>query len=438
MAAVPQTFTTYGQSSTSIWVSAQSAFSPIFIPFTSTYVEIIDQGTTKTEYITSGVPVPSAPNSATDPAVSSAVSSAVDPAVTSDTVPIQSSAVESAASDSITAATGSSIASSASVQSNGSSHISTGALVGAAVGCAIGGLILGLVAAWLLLRRRQPAASPESSKEASHPDVVASPSLNGDDGQLDRFLLDAMPDRNIRTELQALGDLVDQHVEGYYHSGPTTSVSALSRCLAQLGFTRNAEAVATMCSSPDSRQAGLRHVISQVIFRSIDVHSRSQLSMLPAPLAAFLQSIPEGKASGAASNNPLSLALSKWRRLSAFLLHPNPSDRAPLPIIDSVVTPQAASLATALNTFLFYFVEPSQASRDAQTNHLEGVIIECTKLGYVLLSQPQDWQFVFETTNRSDGVVVVCPGLDKFGGAERTARRVVEPYTARLGTSRRR
>ncbi|KAH7009908.1 hypothetical protein EDB80DRAFT_415291 [Ilyonectria destructans] len=327
-----------------------------------------------------------------------------------------------------------------SPKSVSSSGISTGAIVGAAVGCAFAGLIFGLAAAWLLLRRRwtkndtsRPdgvaviATSPESKDYSS---VSVNPS--GSEAQIDQFLLIATPDKEIGTELQSLGDLIHQHVENHYEFGPSpASASVLSQSLVNLGFTQSsglsADAIAALCIQPESRQAGLRHVLSHIIFRSIDVNSRSSLSMLPAPLAAFLQSIPPAEQQHG-SHLVTSLALSKWRSLSALLLHPNPAERSPLPVSEDVVGPQALALANALNTFLHYFVVS-----DEQTSHLQAVIIECTKLGYVLLSQLSDWQLVFETdgANTRQQQVVVCAGLEKLGHGDGTRysspRRVVEP-----------
>ncbi|KAF7554374.1 hypothetical protein G7Z17_g2976 [Cylindrodendrum hubeiense] len=326
-----------------------------------------------------------------------------------------------------------------------STGISTGAIAGAAVGCAIAGLIFGFAAAWFLLRRRSNKAglqqtggvavvgtSPESKGYSS---VAVSSSSN--DIQIDQFLLTATPDKDIRTELHALGDLIHQHVENNYSLRSTpASISVLSQSLVSLGFTQgsglSADVVAGWCIQPESRQAGLRHVISHTIFKSIDVNSRSPLSMLPAPIAAFLQSIPPPERQ---KWNPLvmSLALSKWRSLSALLLHPHAAERSPLPVSDDVVAPQALALADALNTFLHYFVATDERSRREQTGHLQAVIIECTRLGYVLLSHPSDWQFVFElnSTNTRQTAVVVCPGVEKLGRGDGTRydspQQIVQP-----------
>lgn len=114
----------------------------------------------------------------------------------------------------------------------------------------------------------------------------------------------------------------------------------------------------------------------------------------------------------------LSIALNQWRALAAFILHPARSQRTPLPTSNAAVAPQAAGLADALNNFLGCFVVPGDEHR--QKNHLQAVITECTKLGYVLLSQSTEWRFVHNAGagQRADygghsRVLVVCAGLVK-------------------------
>ncbi|KAK0708037.1 hypothetical protein B0H67DRAFT_589166 [Lasiosphaeris hirsuta] len=67
---------------------------------------------------------------------------------------------------------------------------------------------------------------------------------------------------------------------------------ALVRLGLSNGVSLTPEAVVNLALEPRTRLAALQHVISYVVFSSIDISSRSQLSMLPAPIAAFLQSIP--------------------------------------------------------------------------------------------------------------------------------------------------
>ncbi|KAJ4227931.1 hypothetical protein NW759_004020 [Fusarium solani] len=379
-----------------------------------------------TQTQTVGVPqiITAIDSTTSSPATSSADAASSSISTSPSTTAIQTTSIDTSADTSTSSSSSSPNHSSTSVSApssdNGSSGHSTGALAGAAVGCAIGGILIGLVAAWLLLRRRREGQDNRKSVPREDPRAFAavekpSPVVSDDSTPLNHLLLDATPDREIEAELQALGHLIDQHVEKYYHLDPITDVSTLSDHLTPLGdFPHGTEAIAGVCAKSMSRQTGLRHVISQVVFKSLDIYSHSTFSMLPAPLSAFLDSIP--------SHNPTaqSAALSEWRRLSAFLLHPSPYERTPLPISEAALSSQALALTTRLNGFLHHFVGTSHS---AQTDHLQAVIVECTKLGYVILSQPQDWRFVFEKGNS----VVVCPGLDKGG------RRVVEPEVGVIG-----
>lgn len=158
--------------------------------------------------------------------------------------------------------------------------------------------------------------------------------------------------------------------------------------------------------------------------------------MLPAPIAAFLQSIPP-RENGMNNAEVSAYALNEWRVLSAFLLHPTPSQRTPLPASSTTVSHQAAALASALNTFLGHFVAADDTSRLSQKSHLEEVIVECAKLGYVLLSQPSEWRFVHVAGQQSGShTAVVCAGLvkvtNKDGTPYGTPREVVAPTAVRL------
>lgn len=327
--------------------------------------------------------------------------------------------------------------------------LSTGATAGIAVGCAAAGLIIGLLAALLLFRRRKGKNVADITHE---PILVRSkepPSTENIDGigsvagiQLGQFLLDGAPDQEIVSELQALSELIRQHVEDYYTLQPVdVSIGTLSQSLQNLGLGSSSsglstEAIATLCSSSYSRQIGLRHVISNVIFASIDFHNRSNLSMLPGPAAGLLQSI-SGAEYGGNNNLAFSQALQTWRRLSAFLLHQNRSQRTSLQVDTFTIAPQAQLVTNSLNNFLSAFVIPGQNSQ--QASHLQEVAIECAKLGYVLFSHPVDWKFIFEEPGiRAAGAdtVVICPGLEKCsdrdGNPCRPPRRVAAPVEAAL------
>lgn len=183
-----------------------------------------------------------------------------------------------------------------------SGGVSTGAVAGAAVGCLLGGLLIGALAAFLFFRRRGNSSKKRHSHENDvarvTPIVVAekstSPGSDASDIKLDHFLLDATPDKQIAQELRGLGDLVNLHVDNNYHLHPVNlNPASLAQSLLSLGLApESASAVASLAIDQRSRALAIRHIIAAVGIASIDVHAKSPLSLLPAPVAAFLQSMP--------------------------------------------------------------------------------------------------------------------------------------------------
>ncbi|QPC62242.1 hypothetical protein HYE67_004473 [Fusarium culmorum] len=308
-----------------------------------------------------------------------------------------------------------------------SKGLSDGAVAGVALGCVVAGLAIGLVAAFILFRRRRKSTNSSPgfiALESRHAESKNEPQVNvvssTHDAELEQFLLDATPDKEIQAELRSLSELIYQHVETYYHGPHALASSAeVAQCLVHIGYSPElsglqAEAVAAVCLAPRTSRVGLRHVLSHIIFRRLDFNSGGDLSMLPPVIAAMAQeeTTPEN-----ADSPAISLARSRWRSLSALLLHPNPAERTPLPLSTDEAPAKAQSLANELNTFLQLFVTQDSASRQDQKNHLQDVILECTRLGYVLLSQPGDWGFIFEaktTPKERTCRIVVCPGLERL------------------------
>lgn len=367
--------------------------------------------------------------------------------------------------------------------------MSSGGAAGLAIGCLLAGFLIGLAAAfWFFSRRKKrnggdgdvTHVAETPSKEASYAPVGSKMKSHGDGGipELKHFLLDSLSDQELASELRDRHNLIQQHVENHYHLRPldVTRVNhqSLLPALAQLGLGQAgsegppAETVATLALDPKTRQIALRHVLSTVIFTSIDPSARSQHSMLPSSVAAFLQSLPPDEQHGlkrqvdsqgsfpVITHSPLArnrllteiqiastLALHWWRVLSAFLLHPQRSQRTALTPSDAALAPQAAALAQTLNRFLRFFVEDSDTARFQQENHLREVIAECAKFGYVLFSQPSDWCFlhvasheqIAGTARRHRGQVVVAAGLVKhtdkegrrLGGSSPTSGTLVVP-----------
>ena len=186
------------------------------------------------------------------------------------------------------------------------SVLSAGAIAGIAIGCAVAGLVAGLLVACILLRRKKRRHSRKADAVATHHESKAyspetTPPAAASDIQLKQFLPEATPDREIAQEMQSLGGLIYQHVENYYHSRTVNaSTRDLSTTLKSLGFKGQSSSpdtytknIAAQCLDPKTRQSGLRHVITRAIFSSIGFHTQTSLpSMLPQPVASFLQAMP--------------------------------------------------------------------------------------------------------------------------------------------------
>ncbi|KAJ4385146.1 hypothetical protein N0V85_008198 [Neurospora sp. IMI 360204] len=288
----------------------------------------------------------------------------------------------------------------------GRGGVSSGAAAGIAVGCLIVGLLLGLAAAFCFFSRRKQrhgghgnvtevAMTP--SKDVSYAQVGSGLKNQDDSGmpELKHFLLDSLSDQELAAELRDRHHLLQQHVENHYHFHPLDATrvnrQSLLAALSQLGLGQagsegpSAETIVSLALDPNTRQIALQHVLSKVIFTSIDPSARSPLSMLPTSVAAFLQSIPpdeQHELRRQLDSQASTLALHWWRVLSAFLLHPQRSQRTALTPSDAALAPQAAALAQALNRFLRYFVEDSDTARFQQESHLREVIVECAKFGF--------------------------------------------------------
>ncbi|KAJ2899463.1 uncharacterized protein MKZ38_003020 [Zalerion maritima] len=299
-----------------------------------------------------------------------------------------------------------------------SGGLSVGAVAGAAVGGVVGGLLIGLLAAFFFFRRKksqQAVVSYAAPEPKPYGPTSTSATPPPDNLQLNQFLALATPDNDLSSELHSLGDLTQMHVENNYHSRPVkASPTALAQALANLGIGSHggltADEVAALALDTRTRQTALQHVLAHVLFTSIDFSSKSRLTMLPAPIAAFLQSMPPVEKLGG-NHDAMNLALSRWRTLAAFLLNPTRSNRNTLAPSETSITPQASGLVNALNSFLSPFVSDNQQ----QSTHLQAVVLECTKFGYTLFSQPSDWKINLSATLQPGyRMAVVCAGLDKL------------------------
>ncbi|KAI0455598.1 hypothetical protein F5B21DRAFT_523334 [Xylaria acuta] len=295
--------------------------------------------------------------------------------------------------------------------------LSNGIVAGVSIATAlVGGLlgaILGLHFAKCGKRRKSRREYMVSSDKEKETEI----SSTATDGlQLDQFLLDSTPDTTIANELRTLGHLIQQHAETHYHLQPVQMDSSqLRQPLAHIGIERgSAPAIARLASlalEPRTRINAIRYLIAKAAFESTVIGGNACVSLLP-PLVSDLSSIIPPIENHVVSQEATKIAFMRWRQLSAFLLHPDRSQRTPLAPSEDVSTQQAQELTVALNRFLEPFVSRDREERYEQENDLREVIVECAVFGYVLFSQPSEYRFLFES-NEGPSTIVVCPGLNK-------------------------
>ncbi|KAH8657846.1 hypothetical protein BX600DRAFT_499896 [Xylariales sp. PMI_506] len=314
-----------------------------------------------------------------------------------------------------------------------SNPVSAGGAAGIAIGCTIVGLAIGLFIAFLFLKNRrrrhnhhaaidyQNHLAPTGSKAGAA--VVASVE-KAHPPSLDKFLLDSTSDHDLGSDLTSLGELIQTHVENNYHLNPVDfDTASLTQALADLGFgqagSSTPNAIGGWLANPRTRYRTMQYIISHVLFSTVDFNVPSRLSLLPQPVASFLLSIPPPeKTPGSAI--AYHTALNNWRTLSAFLLHPQRSQRGHLDPSEIALEAQLVSVLSALNKVLAPFVPMDHASNHHQQTHLRAVALECVQFGYQLLSQPSEWRFdygeaVLAAQQRDGQWLVTCPGLEKLG-----------------------
>ncbi|KAL8371981.1 hypothetical protein RB595_001683 [Gaeumannomyces hyphopodioides] len=286
------------------------------------------------------------------------------------------------------------------------------------------------------------AVARAASAQAVHPAASATAS---EPLRLEQFLLAPAPDQTIASELQAIDHLIQLHVENYYHldriQPSATARGELQRALVDLGLgTEPSEPTLTqvviLAVKPKTRHAALRHVIARAMSQSVALGSTTNFSLLPSSLRLFVKEMaPTEKDRG--SPKAVSAALTRWRQMSMFLIHPNRSDRSTLVPTEAMVGDKVNKLAVALNKFLSAFVGPQKSGQ--QQSHLHDLLIECAKFGYLLLSQPGEFclrQVAEGQSGQGKGYLVVCPGLVKVGDEQgevyNPSRTLLAPATERI------
>ncbi|KAJ4385869.1 hypothetical protein N0V85_008034, partial [Neurospora sp. IMI 360204] len=232
-------------------------------------------------------------------------------------------------------------------------------------------------------------------------------------------ILEGASDEEIKSELSALGYLLQEHVQNNYHldqlDGSRNEDFRVNQALSDPAFDLDDGThalILKLSKDPQTRFAAIRHFLALTIFSTLDLHHvRSHpgsVSLLPRQVISFLESIPSAGMTKNSMTPQTATALNLWRRLSAYLLldkpttannhntntsSPLPEDRrcssttitspnqTPIPTLiltpPSTITAQVTSLRASLNKFLGVFVHSDRRAIFDQGRNLEGVIQEC-------------------------------------------------------------
>ncbi|KAG6366547.1 hypothetical protein INS49_000724 [Diaporthe citri] len=262
-------------------------------------------------------------------------------------------------------------------------------------------------------KRKRPAAGEEVEPPAGvrSPDSRAAMATPIEPvagvSDLDQFLSVPKSDKELETELERLGRLILQHVEENYVTGVRHPREPLDLVLWNLGLRSGESTVPTtgqleaMAMDPNKRVTALQHIIARVIFGSLSVKWAGKISMLPPSVSSLVQEMPPCE-KDVGDPEAISVALTRWRQLTAFLL------QSSVPYY-AVIDLRARQLVKEMNRFLWVFVD--EKNRKDQEHNLKNVVTECALIGHTIFSQPED--FTWEFGSGDGRYVVVCPGLVK-------------------------
>lgn len=143
-------------------------------------------------------------------------------------------------------------------------------------------------------------ASPQDPATARSLPLTASRDVHANCGpDLDKYLPIPKADRELGSELQSLGHLVQQHVEDHYHGEPKfTTTGFIGQTLVDLGLGEDtkglpgAAQLANMAANPSIRPLALQHIIMRVVFMSLAMNSKCEISLLPSLVMNMIRDMP--------------------------------------------------------------------------------------------------------------------------------------------------
>ncbi|KAK3497380.1 uncharacterized protein B0T23DRAFT_393634 [Neurospora hispaniola] len=375
-----------------------------------------------------------------------------------------------------------------------------GAIAGAAIGAALLGLMVGALIGYFCLSAKcrkcqdtvdphnegtamttflPPASLPKerlSSKSSVRNEaLLSSTGTTGGGSSINNVLsgigiYEGASDEEIKSELSALGYLLQEHVQNNYHldplDGSRNEVFKLNQALADPAFgldNRTHALILKLSQDPQTRFPAIRHFLALTIFPALDLHHvrthPGSVSLLPRQVTSGL--LPR-------IHSFTATALNLWRRLSAYLLLPLLLDKPSNPISPSspitttsnippdehdydpnrrfnsstttTAAAQVTSLRASLNKFLGIFVHSDRRAIFDQERNLEGVMQECVSFGYMLFAHGCEWRFVFDAPGERGGEeeeeeevggmqkgttrLLALPGLEKLGDGKEEVYKV--------------
>lgn len=367
---------------------------------------------------------------ATTPSVSTSITTTPVASVSTSTTPPASPSASSLVSQSTSIySTPSALISSAASTSNSSlivgptkipqpskkSGVSSGGAAGIAIGCTIAGAIIASLIFWFFIQKSKKgqlrahhesgaAALPQHEKR---PDV----SLQSvDDARsisrtVENNLPQPLEDKAIAGEISKISTLIKNHTQSYYHGARVRAGAVDLDALQALGSSlpMSVGTLDTLLSNPTTRETGLRFCIAWVIVSRIQVNSAPTTTFLPPEVAYCMQSMT------ALDSKPevRTAFLSKWRTLTAELMHYNRSGFAANdPRKDNII--KAVELLDAiLHPYADERIDNNQRRRN-----LEEILKRAAAFAFILFSQPSTWKFDWQGDHNVEvGSLVIFPAL---------------------------
>ncbi|OCK79536.1 hypothetical protein K432DRAFT_354759 [Lepidopterella palustris CBS 459.81] len=338
---------------------------------------------------------------ATTPSVSTSITTTPVASVSTSTTPPASPSASSLVSQSTSIySTPSALISSAASTSNSSlivgptkipqpskkSGVSSGGAAGIAIGCTI--------AAALPQHEKRPDVSLQSVDDARSISRT-----------VENNLPQPLEDKAIAGEISKISTLIKNHTQSYYHGARVRAGAVDLDALQALGSSlpMSVGTLDTLLSNPTTRETGLRFCIAWVIVSRIQVNSAPTTTFLPPEVAYCMQSMT------ALDSKPevRTAFLSKWRTLTAELMHYNRSGFAANdPRKDNII--KAVELLDAiLHPYADERIDNNQRRRN-----LEEILKRAAAFAFILFSQPSTWKFDWQGDHNVEvGSLVIFPAL---------------------------